>query len=431
MPATTTRPAVRSDLDGSLFGQARSLFLKYAEPLALDKTYPGQSLPDRLVVPDKSIIFRLSLQRDDGSIQLFNAYRVQFNDERGPYKGGIRFHPQVTLDEVTALAFWMYLKTAIVDVPFGGAKGGIAVDYKSLSRAEQERLTKKFAIMLHNEIGENTDIPAPDVNTGPQEMAWMVDAWRMGSGGFHRGSVTGKPIDLGGSLGREEATGKGSVITLLEAARDMGIDPQGGTAVIQGWGNAAQFAALELATHGAKLIAASDSRSAVLNRDGLDVPALIEHKRKTGRVAGFPGGEPIEGDALLGVPCDFLIPAALENAITTQNASNIQARIISEAANGPTTPEAADILFDRDIRVVPDVLANAGGVLVSYFEWVQNRQEYYWTHEEVSERMTRKMVAAYRTVAERADTDKCSLRQAAYEIAIERVVKAALERGVQ
>jgi glutamate dehydrogenase/leucine dehydrogenase len=337
----------------------------------------------------------------------------------------------VTLDEVTALAFWMYVKTAVVDVPFGGAKGGIAVDYQSLSRAEKERLTKKFAIMLRNDVGENTDIPAPDVNTGQQEMAWMVDAWRMSSGGFNRASVTGKPIDLGGSLGRTEATGKGTVITLIEAAKDMGIDPRGATAVIQGWGNAGQYAALELEKFGSKVIAVSDSRAAIVNRDGLDVGALIDHKRRTGSVAAFKGSKPVEHNALLSIECDFLIPAALENAITTDNAANIRTRIISEAANGPTTPDAGDILHDRGICVVPDVLANSGGVLVSYFEWVQNRQEYYWSAQEVSDRMTAKMVSAYRAVADRAKADDCSLRQAAYEIAIERVVKASSERGVQ
>ena len=388
-------------------------------------------MPDRLIIPDKCIILRLSLQMDDGSIRILPAYRVQFNDERGPYKGGLRFHPGVTLDEVKALAFWMYLKTAIVNVPFGGAKGGIAVDYQALSLAEKERLTKKFAIMLSRDIGPDTDIPAPDVNTGAQEMAWMVDACRMTSGSFHRAMVTGKPLDLGGSVGREEATGKGTVVTLLEAARDMSLDPNGSTAVIQGWGNVGQYAALELVKQGTKIIGVSDSRSAVHNPDGLDVPALIAHKSVTGRVADFPGSEALPSDDLLTYPCDFLVPSALENSITTGNVQQIQAKIISEGANGPATPAAAQILFDRGIRVVPDVLANAGGVLVSYFEWVQNRQEYYWTEQEVDERMTGRMVAAYRSVAERAAADNSSLRQAAYRIAMERVIKAALERGVQ
>ena len=417
--------------DSSVFDRATNLFLRYAKPLQLAKKHPGQALPDRLIVPDKVISFRLSLQMDDGAIKLFDAYRVQFSDERGPYKGGLRFHPQVTLDEVMALAFWMYLKTAVIDVPFGGGKGGITVDYKALSKAEKERLTKKFAVMLSRDIGHDTDIPAPDVNTGPQEMAWMIDAWRMRSGEFHRGAVTGKPIDMGGSLGRNSATGKGTIITMLEAAKDMGLDPKGATCAIQGWGNAAQYAAFELDKHGTKIIAVCDSRAGIINKDGLDVQALMDHKIKTGCVADFPGAKPIESDAVLEVACDFLIPAALEDSITTDNAAKVNTKIISEAANGPCTPDAADVLFERGIRVVPDVLANAGGVLVSYFEWVQNRQEYYWTEEEVSDRMTTKMVNAYRAVADRAKADKSSLRQAAYGIAIERVAQAALERGVQ
>ena len=368
---------------------------------------------------------------DDGSIRILPAYRVQFNDERGPYKGGLRFHPGVTLDEVKALAFWMYLKTAIVNVPFGGAKGGIAVDYQALSLAEKERLTKKFAIMLSRDIGPDTDIPAPDVNTGTREMAWMVDALRRASGSFHRATVAGKPLDLGGSVGREEATGKGAVVTLLEAAKDSSIDPNGATAAIQGWGNVGQYAALELAKHGTKIVAVSDSRSAVHSSEGLDVPSLIAHKSRTGRVADFAGSEDLPCDDVLSYPCEFLIPAALENSITTDNVQQVQAKIISEGANGPTTTEAAQVLFERGIRVVPDVLANAGGVLVSYFEWVQNHQEYYWSEQEVDERMTSRMVEAYRAVVELAADDNSSLWQTAYRIAIERVIKAALERGVQ
>jgi glutamate dehydrogenase/leucine dehydrogenase len=243
--------------------------------------------------------------------------------------------------------------------------------------------------------------------------------------------VTGKPVDLGGSVGRTQATGRGCVIVLMEAARDLGIDPAGATAVIQGWGNAAQHAALELARHGSKVIGVSDSQAAIVNRDGLEVPALIEHKRKTGSVRQFPNSQAVDHPALLCQPCDFLIPAALEDSVTKENAPQINARLISEAANGPTTSEAADILYQRGIRVVPDVLASGGGVLVSYFEWVQNRQEYYWTDDEVADRMAQRMVAAYRQVAERANDHDVSLRQAAYEIAIDRVVHAALQRGVQ
>jgi glutamate dehydrogenase/leucine dehydrogenase len=415
----------------SVFERAKAVFLHYAEPLDLERKYPGQAVTERLTAPDKSISYRLSLQKDDGTVRVLRAYRVQFNDDLGPYKGGLRFHPRVTLDEVTALAFWMYLKTAVVNVPFGGAKGGVAVDYRALSRAEQERLTKKFAIMLTNDIGADTDIPAPDVNTGAREMAWMLHAWRMNSGRYDRAMITGKPVDLGGSQGRTEATGRGVVIVLNEAARDLGIDPSGATAAVQGFGNVGRHAAFELARRGTKVVAVSDVQGAVANASGLDLEALSCYSDRTGSVVGFPDARPVDHLDVLTAKCDFLVPAALEDAITADVAQNIQARLVVEGANGPTTQEAADILCRRGIQVVPDVLANAGGVTVSYFEWVQNRQEFYWPLEEVMTRLTTKMVDAYRQIADRAQQVKCSLRQSAYELAIERIVKITLERGVQ
>jgi glutamate dehydrogenase/leucine dehydrogenase len=417
--------------DGSLFQRAKALFLHYAEPLRLEARYPGQSLLKRLTMPDKSIRYRISLQMDDGSIRVFDAFRVQFNDDLGPYKGGLRFHPQVTLDQVTAMAFWMYLKTAVANIPFGGAKGGIAVDYQSLSLAERERLTKKFAIMLTNDVGHDTDIPAPDVNTGAREMGWMLDAWRMTSGHVDRGMITGKPLDLGGSRGRVEATGRGVVTTLAEAARDLGIDPHGATAAVQGFGNVGRNAALELARRGCRVVAVSDAAGAVFLAGGLDLEALGEYRDRTGSVAGFPGGKAIDHRAVLCAKCDFLVPAALEEAITAEIARDVQARIVAEGANGPTTQEAGRILHDRGICVIPDVLCNAGGVTVSYFEWVQNRQEFYWTLQEVNDRLQNRMLSAYRQIADRARDQGISLRQAAYETAIERVVKVTLERGVQ
>ncbi len=417
--------------DSSLFARAKALFLRYAEPLRLEERYPGQSLLTRLTTPDKSIRYRISLQRDDRTIRIFDAFRVQFNDDLGPYKGGLRFHPQVTLDEITALAFWMYLKTAVVNIPFGGAKGGIAVEYKALSMAERERLTKRFAIMLTNDVGRDTDIPAPDVNTGPREMGWMLDAWRMTSGHYDRGMITGKPVELGGSEGRAEATGRGVVTALAEASRDLGIDPHGATAAVQGFGNVGRSAAFELARQGCKVIAVSDVSGAVFDPGGLDVEALADHSARTGSVAGFPGGKPIDHRAVLCAKCDYFVPAALEEVITAEIARDVQARIVAEGANGPTTEEADAILHDRGVCVVPDVLANAGGVTVSYFEWVQNRQEFYWTRQEVYDRLHTRMTNAYRQVADRARDERISLRQAAYETAIERVVKVALERGVQ
>lgn len=415
----------------TLFGRAKAMFLHYAAPLGLERKYPGLSVLERLTTPDKCITYRLSLQMDDGTIKAFPAYRVQFNDDLGPYKGGLRFHPQVTLDEVTALAFWMYVKTAVVNIPFGGAKGGIAVDYPALSLAEKERLTKKFAIMLASDVGPDTDIPAPDVNTGAREMAWMLHAWRMSSHHYDRGMVTGKPIELGGSQGRAEATGRGVVITLAEAAGDLGIDLQNATAAVQGFGNVGRNAALELVRRGCRVIAVSDVAGAVYNPGGLDIDALAAHSRATGSVAGFPGGTPVDHRAVLCAKCDFLVPAALEECITADIARDLQARMVVEGANGPTTMEADQILQARGIQVVPDVLANAGGVTVSYFEWVQNRQEYYWTHEEVIQRLTSRMLDAYRRTAERARDRRCSLRQAAYESAIERVAQITVERGAQ
>lgn len=415
----------------SLFDRAKAIFLQYAEPLRLEEKYPGRSLLHRLTTPDTAITYRLSLQMDNGTIQAFPAYRVQFNDDLGPYKGGLRFHPKVNLDEVTALAFWMYLKTAVINIPFGGAKGGIAVDYKALSITEQERLTKKFAIMLTKHIGPDTDIPAPDVNTGGREMAWMLDAWRMAHGRYDRGMITGKPINLGGSQGRVEATGRGVVIVALEAARDIGIDPSRATAAVQGFGNVGQHAALALFEQRARVIAVSDLKGAITAPDGLEIPALIEYARRKGTVLGFPGSAPASHMDVLAAPCDFLVPAALEECITAEVAPHVQARIVAEGANGPTTQEAANLLHQRGVVIVPDVIANAGGVTVSYFEWVQNRQEFYWPREEVLQRLKEKMITAYRQVAERARHRRVSLRQAAYEIAIERVVQISLERGVQ
>lgn len=415
----------------SVFQRAKATFLRYAAPLDLDRKYPNQHVLDRLTTPDKSMIFRLSLQMDDGSIRLLNAFRVQFNDDCGPYKGGLRFHPNVNLDEVTALAFWMYIKTAVVGLPFGGGKGGVAVDYKNLSLSEKERLTKKFALIIRNDVGPDTDIPAPDVNTGPREMAWMLDAFRMSRGEYQHAIITGKPVDLGGSLGRTEATGRGAVITLFECARDIGINPAGATAAVQGFGNVGQWAALDMAAAGTKIIAVCDSQTGLVDESGLDIPMLVEHKNKTGALAGLKKVKKIPPAQVLATKCDFLVPAALEDAITVENAKDIKARIVSEGANGPTTFDAGQILYDRGVKVVPDVLANAGGVLVSYFEWVQNRQEFYWSEQEVNDRLRDRMTKAYRIVADRAREDKAPLRQAAYTVAIERVVRAAVERGVQ
>ncbi len=413
------------------FELAKQHFYRYAKPLDLEGRFPGCDILNHLTTPDRSIEFRLTLQRDDGSQQVCDGYRVQFNDDRGPYKGGIRFHPIVDLAEIKALAFWMYLKTAIVDIPFGGAKGGVAVDYKSLSLTEKERLTKRYALILLDDLGPDKDIPAPDVSTSEREMAWIMDTWRMIHGRYERAVVTGKPVSVGGSKGRLEATGRGVVITVTEAARDIGLDIEGATAAIQGFGNVGKAAAMQLYAQGAKVVAVSNVHGAIVNTGGLDIPALCEHAGQGGSLAQFTEAEQIPRDDLLTLEVDILIPAALENAISAHNAADIKARIIGEGANGPVTPEAVDILAGKDMVVIPDILANAGGVTVSYFEWVQNRQEFYWPEQRVNDELKRVMVAAYRQVADLAKAQEINLREAAYRIAIERVTEAALRRGVQ
>ncbi len=421
--------AAREGLD--VFEQAKQLFFNYAEPLCLERRYPGRDIHIRLTTPDRSIGFRLTLQRDDGRLQAYQAYRVQFNDDRGPYKGGIRFHPSVDLAQMTALAFWMYLKTAVVDIPFGGAKGGVAADYAALSLAEKERLTKRYALVLANDIGAEKDIPGPDLGTGEREMGWILDEWRMICGIYRRGVVTGKPAGLGGSQGRREATARGVFHMVIEGLKDTGLDIAGRTVAIQGFGNVGANTARLLHEAGAVVVAVSDQDRAWFNRHGLDIPALCDQTRSGRLPERFAEAEPIRRDDLLLSNVDILIPAALENALTAENAPDIRAGLIVEAANGPTTPQAVEILSDRGVLVIPDILANAGGVTVSYFEWVQNRQEFYWPADEVNDRLRRVMTAAYRQVASLAETEKVTLREAAYRIAIERVAEAAARRGAQ
>ena len=414
-----------------VFEMALEHFYRYAQPMDLPGTYPGRDILKHLTTPDRCIEFRLTFQRDDGTLQVCTAWRVQFNDDRGPYKGGIRFHPSVGLAETKALAFWMYLKTAVVDIPFGGAKGGVAVDYAALSPAEKERLTKRYALVLLDDIGPEKDIPAPDVNTGEKEMAWILDQWRMIHGSYRRGVVTGKPVSLGGSVGRREATGRGAVFVITEVAADMGLDLAGATAAVQGFGNVGSVAAADLHELGVKVVAVSDVGGAVYDPAGLDVPAVVRHVNGGGQLADCPCGRSIPRDDLLTLDVDVLVPAALENAITAANAAAVKARLIAEAANGPLTAQAAKVLTDRGARIIPDILCNAGGVTVSYFEWVQNRQEFYWPGEKVEAELRRIITAAYRQVADLAADCGVTLREAAYRIAISRVAEAAVRRGVQ
>jgi glutamate dehydrogenase/leucine dehydrogenase len=413
------------------FEIAKELFHRYARLLDLDKTYHGENLGERLTTPDRSVEFRLTLKLDSGDTRVCQGYRVQFNDDRGPYKGGIRFHPVVDLEEVKALAFWMYLKTAVVDIPFGGAKGGVAIDYQALTSAEKERLTKKYATILMDEIGAERDIPAPDVNTGEREMAWIMDVWRIIHGRYERGVVTGKPIAIGGSQGRRAATGRGVAFCVAEAARDLDMDLARSTAAVQGFGNVGSNAAFFLHGMGVKVVAVSDVFGAIRNPAGLDIPALITFVQKTGKVEGFAGSQVLDREKLFAEPVDILVPAALENAITAKNAGGIKARLVAEGANGPMTPEAIDLLAAKNVTIIPDILCNAGGVTVSYFEWVQNRQEFYWTAEKVDEELKAVMVRAYRNVADEALRNTCTLREAAYRIAITRVADAAFKRGTQ
>lgn len=410
----------------TVFDDAMSHIERTAELLEIDRRYPGTQLVERMRVPDKIVMFRATLQKDTGGMEVFLCYRVQHNDMLGPYKGGIRLNPRVDLEEVKALSLWMTMKTALVNIPFGGAKGGITVDPARLSTTELERLVRKYTHRLVNDIGPNVDIPAPDMGTGPREMAWIYDEYRKHSD-VARGVVTGKPIEIGGSLGRIAATGRGVVCTMLQAAQDMGLSDY--TVAIQGFGNVGSHAALDLAGRGIRIVGIGDVTGSVYNPDGLDVDALLRHRDETGGVAGFGQAEPEED--VLSCRCDVLLPCALENVITSANAEAVRAKLIVEGANGPTSPEADAILTARGIQVAPDILANAGGVIVSYYEWVQNREGFYWDEGEVNEKLYARLHKAYACVSRFAADKSVSLRQAAYCIALEKIVAATVARGVQ
>jgi glutamate dehydrogenase (NAD(P)+) len=367
---------------------------------------------------------------DDGSIRMFTGYRVQHNINRGPAKGGIRYDAGVTLDEVRALAMWMTWKCAVVDIPFGGAKGGITVDPKPLSEAELERLTRRYATEISLLIGPNSDIPAPDVNTNAQVMAWIMDTYSMHRGYSVPAVVTGKPLAIGGSEGRNEATATGIVAVLKMAAQDMKMPVRDARVAVQGFGNAGAIAAELLAAEHARIVAISDRQGGIYNEDGLNIDELLRHKKATGSVVGFPGSQRMSSTDVLEVPCDMLIPAATEGQITIENAKRIQARLIAEAANGPTTLEADNIFFERGIRVIPDILANAAGVTVSYFEWVQDLQSFFWTPDEISEKLQHIMERAYVDVARLSNDQNCDMRTAAHMVAIRRVADATQLRGI-
>ncbi|MEM0128958.1 MAG: Glu/Leu/Phe/Val dehydrogenase [Thermoplasmata archaeon] len=380
--------------------------------------------------PKRELTVNFPVRMDDGSFRVYTGYRVQYNMARGPTKGGIRYHPQVTLDEVRALAAWMTWKCAVVNIPYGGAKGGIICDPKHMSPGEIERLTRRFASEIAPIIGPEIDIPAPDVYTDSQTMAWIMDTYSMQKGYSVPGVVTGKPISLGGSEGRGEATGRGCAYVVREAAKELGLKVKGARVAVQGFGNAGSVVSTLLAEEqGAKIVALSDSRGGIQNPEGLNPRAVEEHKKKTGSVVGFPGAKPISNEELLEMPCDILVPAALENQLTKKNADRIQAKIVAEAANGPTLPEADTILFQKGITVLPDILANAGGVTVSYFEWAQDLQGFFWSLEEVNQRLERVMVTSYADMRKQAKAHGIHNRSAAYVLAIQRVVDAIRIRG--
>jgi glutamate dehydrogenase (NAD(P)+) len=423
VPPMVPRVAPREELNP--FRIAQIQFDMAAEVLKLD-----QGLRQILRVPKRILEVSLPTKMDNGQVKVLTGYRVQHNAARGPGKGGIRFHPNVTLDEVKALAAWMTWKTAVVNVPFGGAKGGVICDPKRMSKSELERMTRRYASEILPLIGPDQDIPAPDVYTDSQTMAWIMDTYSMMRGHTIPGVVTGKPISIGGSLGRGDATAQGLVYVVEEACKVKKIALRGATVAIQGFGNAGAVAARLLADKKAKIIALSDTRGGVTNSRGIDPVKAIRYKERAGTVVGMPGASRLSNDDLLTMKCDILIPAALENVITLQNAEAVKARIVAEAANGPTTPHADEILARRGITVLPDILANAGGVTVSYFEWVQNQQGLLWDSNEVNVRLQKIMQRAFQEMLEMMRKHHVPPRSAAMALAVGRVAEATLVRGL-
>lgn len=378
----------------------------------------------------RELTVNFPVQMDDGSIEVFTGYRVQHNLGRGPAKGGIRYHPQVNIDEVRALAMWMTWKCAVVNIPYGGAKGGVIVDPKKLSPIEVEHLTRRYTTEISLLIGPDTDIPAPDVNTNAQTMAWIMDTYSMHKGYSVTAVVTGKPVNIGGAEGRNEATARGVQYVVREAAREKNLNLNGARLVVQGFGNAGSIAARLLAEDGAVIVGASDSQGGVYNSKGLDVRSLLAFKQEHGTIFGYPGGEAVSNSQLLELDCDILVPAALEGQITHENAGRIKAKIVAEAANGPTTPAADQILYNNGVFVLPDILANAGGVTVSYFEWVQDLQSFFWSEQETNSRLHQIMTRSFAEVHKIAQERKVDMRTAAYILAVGRVADATRTRGI-
>jgi len=410
---------------GSIFNAMLQEFDGAARLLGLD---PG--IWKILTNPKRQIAVSCPVQMDNGEIEVFTGYRVQYNITLGPAKGGIRYHPDVTLDEVTALAAWMTWKCAVAHVPFGGGKGGIICDPTRMSRRELEALTRRYVAEIIDAIGPDKDVPAPDVNTNDQIMAWVMDTYSMHVGFTATAVVTGKPIEMGGSLGRREATGRGVMIVTREAAKHLGLDINAATVAVQGFGNVGSVSADLLSKTGAKIVAVTDWKGGVHNSAGLDIAKMLDYAKQHKTIDGFPGGESIDNEQLFGLDVDVLVPAALENQITMENAPIIRAKIVAEGANGPTTPEAHRHLHERGVFVIPDILANAGGVTTSYFEWVQDRHGYFWEEDEVNHRLEAKMCEAFRDVLDTSVRYKTDMRTAAYIVAINRVATVTRMRGM-
>jgi len=384
----------------------------------------------RLEKCERELIVNFPVKMDDGTVKVFTGFRIQHNDTRGPAKGGVRYHPDVTLDETRALAAWMTLKAAVANIPYGGAKGAVICNPKLMSQAELERLTRRYAAEISILIGPESDIPAPDVGTNPQIMAWIMDTYSMTKGYSIPAVVTGKPIEIGGSKGRFEATGRGCTIIANLAARQKGMNLDGAAVAVQGVGNVGSTAASLLATRGCRVVAVSDSKGGVYDPKGLDIRGLLDYKKQTGSVVAFDGAETITNADLLAVPCDILIPAAMECQITASNAAQVKARILVEGANGPTTPEADEILRDKGVLVIPDILANTGGVIVSYFEWVQDIASFFWDEEEINNKLERIITNAFAEVSDISQAEKTDMRIAAHILAIRRLVSAMSIRGI-
>ncbi len=407
------------------YAMAVAQFDEAAERLGL-----SQAMRAILRMPKRELIVNFPVRMDNGDVEMFTGYRVQHNINRGPAKGGIRFSPEVSLDEVRALAMWMTWKCAVVGIPFGGAKGGVICDPHKLSRAELERLSRRYATEISILIGPNSDIPAPDMNTNPQIMGWIMDTFSMHQGYSVPAVITGKPLAIGGSEGRLEATARGVQVVTREAMRDLEMHPEDCSVVVQGFGNVGSISARLLHEMGCRVVGLSDISGGVYNANGIDVHRALRYSKEHGALKGLPETEPVTNAQLLELPCDALVPAALENQLTGRNASRVRARLIIEAANGPTTPDADRIFNDRGITVVPDILANAGGVTVSYFEWVQDLQRFFWAENEINNRLESIMERSYRAVHLKALEQETNLRMGAYLLAVARVAEATEIRGV-